>query len=370
MESFRVVLEEKLAECRSNKFGAENFDEYRFGKLPELNFCQGIIKLVKKTIKKTIGYGKFRKRITRKEIFEKYGNGLQYLYEQLDIEGQALLVDLVAFRILGYRKVKLTTHKKYFSAIEKVVSLIDFTDSFTPGNRNFILYRCDLRELGYKINIYLQELGIAIDFILEQYAYKRDGKDIVAVRDGDTVLDLGACWGDTALYFAAKSGSTGKVYSFEFIPENIKVFKLNISLNPDLKDHIELINNPVSKKPDEMIYFRDNGPGSKIDSEPFDEQTGEARTISIDDIMLRRNIPKVDFIKMDIEGAEFQALEGGIETIRKYRPRLAIAIYHSMDDFINIPKWILDLDLGYRIYLGHYTIHSEETILFAKVENE
>lgn len=69
---------------------------------------------------------------------------------------------------------------------------------------------------------------------------------------------------------------------------------------------------------------------------------------------------------MDIEGAEPFALQGAIETIKKHKPKLAIAIYHSMDDFTNIPKWILDLNLGYEIYLGHYTIHAEETICFAK----
>jgi hypothetical protein len=68
---------------------------------------------------------------------------------------------------------------------------------------------------------------------------------------------------------------------------------------------------------------------------------------------------------MDIEGAELKALEGALETIKKYKPKMAIAIYHSMDDLVNIPKWIAGLNLGYKMHLGHYTIHSEETILFA-----
>ncbi len=71
---------------------------------------------------------------------------------------------------------------------------------------------------------------------------------------------------------------------------------------------------------------------------------------------------------MDIEGAEPLALKGAVETIKRFKPKLAIAIYHSMDDFIKIPIWIIELNLGYKLYLGHYTIHSEETIIFAKVE--
>lgn len=70
---------------------------------------------------------------------------------------------------------------------------------------------------------------------------------------------------------------------------------------------------------------------------------------------------------MDIEGAEPFALKGAIETIKTFKPVLAIAIYHSIDDFIHIPKWIDSLNLGYKFYLGHYTIHSEETILFAQI---
>ena len=69
---------------------------------------------------------------------------------------------------------------------------------------------------------------------------------------------------------------------------------------------------------------------------------------------------------MDIEGAEPLALEGAIETIKRFRPKLAIAIYHSMNDFVAIPNWILNLDLDYEIFIGHYTIHAEETVCFAK----
>ena len=71
---------------------------------------------------------------------------------------------------------------------------------------------------------------------------------------------------------------------------------------------------------------------------------------------------------MDIEGAEPYALKGAEDTIRKYKPSLAIAIYHSMSDFVNIPEYIYSMELGYKLYMGHYSIHAEETILFATTE--
>ena len=100
---------------------------------------------------------------------------------------------------------------------------------------------------------------------------------------------------------------------------------------------------------------------------PFDSQTGTVKSKAIDDFVKENEIESVGFIKMDIEGAELSALSGAIETIRKHKPKLAIALYHSVNDFVEIPKFIDDLNLGYNFHLGHYTIHSEETILFASI---
>ena len=75
---------------------------------------------------------------------------------------------------------------------------------------------------------------------------------------------------------------------------------------------------------------------------------------------------KIDFIKMDIEGAELEALKGAEKTIRNYKPRLAICVYHKLQDFWEIPNWISSLNLGYKFHLRHFTTHSDETVLFAE----
>lgn len=370
MNNFKNALEKKLIQFHSNNFGIDNYDEYRFGEFPIVNAPRpGTFIKIKRGIKKLISYDNRQIANSQNEFIKKYEDGLRRIYEHVNVDGQELLVDIIAYRLLGYKKVKLPrNNKEYWDAIEIGNSLADRNDTYDPHFMHFILQKCDLRKIGYDIQLYLSGGGVAIDFIFEQYAYKSGDKTIVAVEIGDVVLDLGACWGDTALYFACKTGKQGKVYSFEFIPDNIKLFNMNIALNPNLLKQIELIQHPVSNKSGEKIYFIDNGPGSRIEFEPFDGQTGQATTISLDDFVKNNNIANVDFIKMDIEGAETVALEGAFETIKRFKPKLAIAIYHSMDDFVNIPDWIIELNLGYKLYLGHYTIYSEETIIFAKVE--
>jgi FkbM family methyltransferase len=370
MTVFKIVLEKKLLQSQNNSFGIDNHDEYRFGRLQVVNTSRPDIFIrIKTLVKRIIGY-RYREILDRQnEFLNKYEDGLQRIYDQLDNRGQELLVDLIAYRMLGYTKVKLPrNNKEYWDAVEMANSLEDRNDTYDPRFLHFILLKCNLQKTGYDITIFSGGLGIAINFILEQYAYKIEDKTYVGVEKGDVILDIGACWGDTSLYFACKTGEQGKVYSFEFVPGNIKLFNLNISLNPKLIKQIELIQHPVSNNSGDIIYFFDNGPGSRAEKEPFDGQTGLTTSISIDDFVINNNLTKVDFIKMDIEGSERIALQGAIETIKRFKPKLAIAIYHSIDDFVNIPNWISELNLGYKLYLGHYTIHLEETIIFAKVE--
>ena len=72
----------------------------------------------------------------------------------------------------------------------------------------------------------------------------------------------------------------------------------------------------------------------------------------------------VSLIKMDIEGAESEALEGCRKTIMKHRPRLAISVYHKKDDFLNIPLQILDMVEDYKFAMRHYCSVAQETVLY------
>ncbi|WP_026491286.1 FkbM family methyltransferase [Butyrivibrio sp. XPD2002] len=73
------------------------------------------------------------------------------------------------------------------------------------------------------------------------------------------------------------------------------------------------------------------------------------------------------FIKMDIEGAEWDALHGAEKTICRNKPKLALCIYHSDEDMIRIAEYIHELVPEYRLYVRHHTRRNHETVLYAVI---
>lgn len=74
---------------------------------------------------------------------------------------------------------------------------------------------------------------------------------------------------------------------------------------------------------------------------------------------------KVTFIKMDIEGAEREALVGAEKIIKEQKPKLAISIYHKREDIWEIPGLILEMNPDYKFYIRHYSLRDAETVLYA-----
>jgi FkbM family methyltransferase len=283
--------------------------------------------------------------------------GLDHAYGLLqDERSRDLFVKVLAYRVLGNRHVRLPLNNaeywKLRRSLDKYVERRDTAKSPILGS----LHLCNFN----KMRLHVHPLAILHTFLLEQYRCERAG---IGVKAGDVVIDAGGCWGDTALYFAR---SAAQVFCFECIPSNLKIIGENLTLNPSLSRKIRVVQKALWNKSGEKLVFQEMGPGSRASS----DGTGvDVETQSLDEFVAANAVQRVDFIKMDIEGAEKRALMGAGETIRKYRPQLAISIYHDMDHFASIPRWIADLNLGYRFYLDHFTIHAEETVLFARTDS-
>jgi FkbM family methyltransferase len=191
----------------------------------------------------------------------------------------------------------------------------------------------------------------------------------VTIEEGDVVIDGGAAWGETALMFSAKTGPAGRVVAVECVPEVLSVFYENMALNPSDGERIDLVNQALWDVCDETVIFEEDGPASKVLGVAGRANTGTTHTtVTIDELVRRFELPKVDFIKMDIEGSELAALVGASDTLRRFRPKLAVSAYHKPEDLHVLPLYLSGLGLGYRLFLDHFSNHFEESVLFAVVD--
>ena len=282
----------------------------------------------------------------------------QYLFYRLsDQVSKDKYMKTLAFQMLGSHMVDLNFGEKYFAEVTNLRELIIDHDK---SKSKFLEYKYDLTNIGYdELKLWNNTYGIYFTFVMEQYAY--DNK--CNVEKGDVVLDVGGCYGDTALYFASKVGPEGMVYAFEFVPSNIKVMKENFKLNPDLMNRIKIINQPATNISNNLIHYSDSGPSTKVEEKAFINSSSVA-TVTIDEVVERDNLSSVDFIKMDIEGSELVALMGAEFTIKKFKPKLAICVYHKLEDFYEIPSYIDSLGVDYDFYFDYYTPVGWEMVLY------
>ena len=293
----------------------------------------------------------------------------EFLYDLLaDEPSRALVAKLMAYRILGHRKVRLPRNcPAYWQGIESMDQLQTPAQPIAIKFMDLRLPAYNLRPIGYDVTCHASGVGLASIVAQKQYEYHQ-GDVHCKAEAGDVVIDAGSCWGETSLYFAhevGRGGHTGRVVAYDFIPSNLAVFRRNQALNPQLS--IDLVERPLWSASGRKLYYVDWGPGSRItdDVNKYHSCEGMVETTTIDDT-LRGS--RVDFIKMDIEGAELEALKGGERSIRTHRPKLAISLYHSPEDIEAIPRYLAGLDLGYRFYLEHHTIYQNETVLFGVAE--
>lgn len=192
-----------------------------------------------------------------------------------------------------------------------------------------------------------------------QYLVQRNGYDLSPLP-GDVVFDCGACIGDFSLLFAGMVGARGEVHTFDPIPLHARYCHLQASLNPSLAQAFHINTLAVGDR----TY---TAHGTHIDSDRIDPGG-----LSIDgfscttlDDYATSSLNRVDFIKMDVEGAELAALIGATEVIREFKPRLAISGYHKPEDLWELPQKIKALNPGYELTFGHHSPVHWESVFYA-----
>lgn len=190
--------------------------------------------------------------------------------------------------------------------------------------------------------------------------------DFFEPNENEVFVDCGCYDGGTCFRFAGWCSHKGyeKIYSFEADPKNfVRCQKLLENLGK-----CELRPFGIAQKHEKVYFasraFEDSCIISKEEAEKMNFEGVETiETISLDEALEGE---RITFLKMDIEGSEYGALLGAEKLIKENHPRMAISIYHDLEDFITIPALILKMNPDYRITMRQYGLDELETILYVE----
>lgn len=205
------------------------------------------------------------------------------------------------------------------------------------------------KELLARILLFRMTFDLTIcDGIKDKYIDYLD-EDVIKLGDNEIIVDAGGYVGDTLYnfkrFFENKKVENYEYYLFEPVSELLEQAKL---VAQDERVHYCMcgLSNCNTK-----INLKDNnitGVLSPVTTVTEREIGTEGELVRLDDYIKNK---AVTYIKMDIEGEELKALEGATETIKKYKPRLAICLYHKFEDIEEICGWIMKLNMDYRYYI-------------------
>jgi FkbM family methyltransferase len=177
-------------------------------------------------------------------------------------------------------------------------------------------------------------------------------EDFVVFRSGEVFVDGGGYDGQTSLRFAARCPHYKHIYCFEPNPRSAALVKSALQG----LENLSFVSKGLSNFDGAVRFDGHAGSASRISD-------GGAENIPV--VRLDDEVREpVTFFKLDVEGAECEALLGAEEHIRADRPKLAVCVYHDQRDFWRVPELVLGMNDAYDVYLRHYTQGIFETVMY------
>ena len=193
--------------------------------------------------------------------------------------------------------------------------------------------------------------------------------DVFKPQNKEIFLDVGVYNGNTIVdFYKWLDGNNGFAYGMEPIYEMYKESLRNIEKN-NLKN-VTIYNSAAWNKNETLLFDIDMKMDGEILGGSRFSKKGKLKVNGeyIDKFFAEKD-KEVTYIKMYVEGSEMVALEGAKKTISKYKPKLAISVYHKPEDVLEIANYILKMVPEYNFILRHYTDGSNETVLYATVSD-
>ncbi len=189
-----------------------------------------------------------------------------------------------------------------------------------------------------------------LPFILAEGERRIYGLGRQGVRAGDVVLDCGAHVGT----FTRLALSAGPRLVVAIEPGRDQLVCLRRNLASEIGAGRVMVYEKGVWDRDEslMLYHQPHNPGGDSLVIPASPEGEMVSLTTIDRLVAELKLERVDFIKMDIEGSEQRALMGAQQTLAKYMPRMAIAVYHKEEDPDQLPLLVRRAWPGYRVECG------------------
>ena len=170
--------------------------------------------------------------------------------------------------------------------------------------------------------------------------------DLFPSNKDDVLVDVGAFNGDSIISYTSFYGANyKKIYAYEITPSSCNELKANIK---EYNLHDVIVRQKGAGSKQDKMFIEDNLNNSSAN------KLNKNGKISVEIVRLEDDIDEIPtFIKMDIEGAEKDAIKGLENVIKNHTPKLAICPYHGYDDIWLIPEMINEMNSNYKFYLRH-----------------
>jgi FkbM family methyltransferase len=173
------------------------------------------------------------------------------------------------------------------------------------------------------------------------------------VRDGDVCLDIGANVGALTLPMAGRVGPTGRVYAFEPGPPAYERLLRNLSMNPGVKDRVVPFQLGIGAEPG-TLHWNAGDNDNPADATLLEPSGVPVQVVTVDAHAAAAGLTKLDFVKIDVEGMEYEVLLGGRATWLAHRPVLYLETEKRFEAIRAFPilERIESLlrELGYTLY--------------------
>ena len=261
---------------------------------------------------------------------------------------------------LGIRHLDYFRFKKYSGLnIEQVQSHFcdDFPIDFNSHRTNYekvydLLEDVESKQVMSKIINFRLSCNLKY---MQVFTYAPDKQYFEPFLDlkpiNEVFIDVGSFDGFSSLEFIKRCPNYDAIHIFEPEPQNMRAIKKRLQNIPRTFYYDFGLSNQS-----QILSFNAQGSASRLSK----DGNIEIKVKRLDDVI---HSP-FSYLKMDIEGGELFAIEGATQSIIDYAPRIAVSVYHLVNDLWRIPEKILSIRDDYKLYLRHYTEGVTETVMY------